>query len=546
MKYIPGKENPCDWKSRHSAAIDDLSPRDRDRLGVDDNDDVVVMKILMENVPTALTIEMIQEAATKDDIYQKLKEAIRLGRKPKGNTILKDYTKIWEELSIVNDLVLRGDKIVIPKGNLEGEIGNIRQWIIELGHEGHMGTAAIKRRLRARLWFPTMDKMMEDRSEGCLGCQAATLTPHRDPLQPTTAPQLPFERCSAYHWGPTPEGKYVIVVIDLLTRYPEVAIVEGTSAEDNIHSLDVIFARHFNPKLLLTDGGPPWNTKPSHPLQKYFKSEGIIHKITRAADDPEANGTCEAWMKHLKKIWHVSYVEGKDPIIELNKHLRQVRVTPHPTTGMSPAELLFNRSYRDKLPDMRPNLVTNRSDIVEAREKDKREKERMKKYKDANRNVKAHNIKVGDKVLLERKSTKRKSSYDPDPYEVVEVSGTQIKAKRGRSAKLRDAQKWKVYRPEKRVKFRLPTNNKEARWELEVDASPPAIRAPAPQGGGRRRRIREVWVTRGPREAAPPRRPLLRELRNIAPFLSGGTNAWEEPAQFQGALPSRRSARTRN
>ena len=78
---------------------------------------------------------------------------------------------------------------------------------------------------------------------------------------------------------------------------------------------------------------------PSHPVQHYFVAMGIEHKTTRSADDPEASGACKAWMKHLKKIWHASYAEGADPVLELKQHLRQVRATLHPTTGVSPAEL---------------------------------------------------------------------------------------------------------------------------------------------------------------------------------------------------------------
>ena len=79
------------------------------------------------------------------------------------------------------------------------------------------------------------------RTRTCLACSAATLIPHRDPLQPTKAPDLPFTRVAADHWGPKPCGRYILVVIDPLTRYAEVDVVKGTSAEDNINALDNIF-----------------------------------------------------------------------------------------------------------------------------------------------------------------------------------------------------------------------------------------------------------------------------------------------------------------
>ena len=63
---------------------------------------------------------------------------------------------VWNELAVVDGLVLRGDRIVIPDGELGNDVGNMRQWVVELGHEGHQGTDAIKRLLRTRLWFPGM------------------------------------------------------------------------------------------------------------------------------------------------------------------------------------------------------------------------------------------------------------------------------------------------------------------------------------------------------------------------------------------------------
>ena len=58
-------------------------------------------------------------------------------------------------------------------------------------------------------------------------------------------------------------------------------------------------------------------------------------------------------MKHLGKIWHTSIIDKKDRYMEINKHLRVTRATPHISTGKSPAELLFGRKYITRLPDIR-------------------------------------------------------------------------------------------------------------------------------------------------------------------------------------------------
>ena len=79
---------------------------------------------------------------------------------------------------------------------------------------------------------------------------------------------------------------------------------------------------------------------------------------------------------------------------------------------------------------MRENPAKDREDIREARIEDGKEKERMKEYRDKGKEIKEHNIGVGDQVLLKRKSTKHDSVYDPQPYKVVEKYGTQVVAER--------------------------------------------------------------------------------------------------------------------
>ena len=103
-------------------------------------------------------------------------------------------------------------------------------------------------------------------------------------------------------------------------------------------------------------------------------------------------------MKHAKKVWHTAIIGKKDPTIQLQKHLKMYRAAPHPTTGKSPAELLFARKFRTKLPDIRTNPV--RQDIQEARDQDRKEKAKQKMYKDGKSTVRPHEKQEGDTILL--------------------------------------------------------------------------------------------------------------------------------------------------
>ena len=400
-RYLPGKSMPADYFSRHPAPITHLKAQERETDLIDDGEDALIMRVILEDTPPALTLEKLQTGAKLDPTYQRLKRAVQTGRKPEADEPeLLRYTAVWGELTVINDLICRGERIVIPNSRLPGDEGTLREWVVDLGHSGHMGMTATKRLLRHRLWFPGMDRIVEDRVAACHPCQAATDKHTKDPLKPNDAPSRPWSTIYADHWGPTPDRRHILVMIDALTRYPEVVTVEGTSAEDNIHGFAEAFARHGIPHILRSDNGPPFNGTDTHLLQQWFAKMGISHRPNLSAQDPEASGQVEAFMKHLKKIFHVATVEGSDPYMKLQEHLLQVRGTPHPTTGKCPGELLFGRPFRTTVPDMKTNLALARTDILEARHEDKKHKAAMKKAVDKKMNVRAHRIQLGNHNII--------------------------------------------------------------------------------------------------------------------------------------------------
>ena len=333
-------------------------------------------------------------------------------------------------------------KVVLPNAEATPGKGNTRQILLDIAHEGHPGIDAMKRFVREHMWYPSVDAEIEQIVESCLPCQASTSTKHRDPLVPTDPPGEVWTDLAADHWGPTPRNTHILVVIDKLSRYPEVVEVKGTGAEPNIEAFDTIFSRHGYCKTLVTDGGPPFNGNDSHDLQQYFRWAGIKHHPTTSAEDPEANGLAEAFMKHVKKIWHTCSITKKDPIAETNKHLNTYRATPHPSTGKTPAELMYGgRTFRTRLPEKQRKAPSQT--VKEARNNDKQAKAKQKMYKDSKQYVRPHKLETGDQALLSQKQSKTNPPYDPRPYTIIEVKGHQITGQRNEKRVTRDAQKWK-------------------------------------------------------------------------------------------------------
>ena len=169
------------------------------------------------------------------------------------------------------------------------------------------------------------------------------------PLEPNFLPDRPWQNLHADFKGHIGEKYYLHVLIDQYSKFPEVEVLTTTRFEKLKPALDRVFATHGIPERLTTDNGPPYS---SDEMKQYAKEMGIRPDAV-APKDPQCNGFAENFVKTLCKLLHTCSTEGKDPRKELNKFLLQYRATPHLPTGRSPAEMLFNRRIRTKIPNTR-------------------------------------------------------------------------------------------------------------------------------------------------------------------------------------------------
>ena len=86
-------------------------------------------------------------------------------------------------------------------------------------------------------------------------------------------------------------------------------------------------------------------------------------------------------MQPLGKTLRTAKAENRPWQQELHRFLLQYRTTPHSTTGVPPAELLFNRTVKGKLPILQKRNILNR--LREARQNEASKKEYQKRYADS-------------------------------------------------------------------------------------------------------------------------------------------------------------------
>ena len=71
---------------------------------------------------------------------------------------------------------------------------------------------------------------------------------------------------------------------------------------------------------------------------------------------------------------------------------------------------------------------------------------------------------IGERVLIKQEKTKTKPPWNPDPYTIVKVKGSQITATRGKEKKVRNLKKFKLLK-ERPAELRTKGAEKEVREE---------------------------------------------------------------------------------
>ncbi|XP_064629303.1 uncharacterized protein K02A2.6-like [Lineus longissimus] len=332
----------------------------------------------------AVTTRDVEQASKEDKELSMVRECIDTGNFDECNPKL--YRVISSELCKIGKLVLRGTRIVIPQ--------KLRQRVLNLAHEGHLGVVGTKQTLRTKVWWPGMERDAEKLCKSCHGCQITGRPNPPEPIRSTQLPSEPWEDIAVEFLGPLPQGDMVLVVVDYYSRYYELEVMKTTTAEKTIRVMRNIFARHGLPMTLFSDNRPQFI---SDAFKEYMAECGIRHHLV-TPKWPQANGEVERQNASLVKHMKLAQAEGGDWKLEVLKYVASYRAKAHPSTGKSPAELLFGRKMRTKIPEVRPGI----GDDQDVRDRDSEQKGKSKLYADDRRNARESDIQLGDSALLRR------------------------------------------------------------------------------------------------------------------------------------------------
>ena len=247
---------------------------------------------------------------------------------------LRPYHGQRDSLTVEDGLILRGEAIIVPPGE--------RKKVLEQIHQGHLGTSKCQYRARQCVYWPGINKDIEQLVEACATCQRHRPQEPRQPLKPTPPPERPWQQLGADFM--TYDGSEYLVIVDYYSKMPIVRKMPTSQCNSakTITVLKELFAEHGIPEEIRSDNGPQFA---SHLFAEFTKDWNIKHS-TSSPRNPRSNGQAESAVKIVKGLLTRAKCSGQDPYLALLAY----RSTPVDSHLRSPAEMLYQRALRTTVP----------------------------------------------------------------------------------------------------------------------------------------------------------------------------------------------------
>ena len=211
--------------------------------------------------------------------------------------------------------------------------------------------------------------------------------------------------------------RYLIVVHDLYSKWPEVLPTSSITWSVCITALNNLFSRWGLPEHVTTDNGRQFI---SSEFEDFLQGLGIGHYKT-ALFCPQQNGGVERFNAVLKNGIRTHMAAGKNIDEAIRQTLLAYRSTAHAITGISPAELMVGRRLRMPLDSLVPSLSA--SSTTKLPPSQRRETKPDTLTPDQQQRKKIYDFKIGAYVRVKRPKFAKFSRTISDPLRIVSRSG---------------------------------------------------------------------------------------------------------------------------
>ena len=145
----------------------------------------MICSLQIDTLP--VTSDEIKAETLNDHVLKRVSEFLENRIWPdKINDDIKPYYNKRNELSIKEGIILWGLRVIIPV--------TFRNKVLEELHRNHPGISRMKSLSRIHIWFPNIDKEIENIVKSCKNCEKISNESNKSEPHPWDWPSNPIDR----------------------------------------------------------------------------------------------------------------------------------------------------------------------------------------------------------------------------------------------------------------------------------------------------------------------------------------------------------------
>ena len=300
--------------------------------------------LLESKLPDVINAQAIVRATAEDPLLSNILKWTIGGWPSVIPSEAKVYSNKRASLSVLNECLLFGDRVVIPSA--------LRPDVIQLIHAAHPGIQCSKAIARSIVWWPGLDEDLTKAVRACQPCQLAANLPVKAQFQPWPKATQPWERVHLDYAGPF-MGKVFLIAVDAFSKWPVIKVMPDMSSKSLIKALRLMFADFGRPQTIVTDNGTSFVSQETNA----FLQKNGIKLLHTPPYHPSSNGLAERMVQTFKRLMK-KYSEG-DIQVRLPRVLWAIRSKPSSVTGRSPAEMFMGRAFNSNLSRLHPRTLVH-------------------------------------------------------------------------------------------------------------------------------------------------------------------------------------------
>ena len=280
--------------------------------------------------PTRL--EFLQEETKADSTWAALTDLIITGWPDSMQNLPEHVHPYWcfrDELTILDGIVMKGSRVVIPKSMRPGTLSRL--------HDAHQGITSTLQRARRTVYWPKIQDDISEMVQKCNECQRHGNKRPRPPERQISATR-PMEILGMDLVNF--RGQHALVTVDYYSGFLTYDTLVDETTEAVTAVLNNTFRKFGLAEKIISDNGPCFR---SDDFRRFCDQLDIGH-VTSSPYHHQSNGRAERAIATIEQILKKSTTN-----IDITKALITYLDTPVSDTLPSPAELFYSRRISTRL-----------------------------------------------------------------------------------------------------------------------------------------------------------------------------------------------------